>query len=546
MDVTTFRSRRSVVYSRHGVVAASQPLAAAAGARVLADGGTAADAAVATAAMLAVVEPMSTGIGGDCFALYYDAAARRVTALNGSGRAAGGASLDELRALGWTSIPLTSAHAVTVPGTVAGWSDLLARHGQLPLERVLAPAIAAAEQGYPVSEWIAHGWEVTAPKLQSRPAGAELLLDGRAPRAGEIVRLPTLGATLRAIAAGGADAFYRGPLAERIAATAQAEGAHLSAADLAAHRSTWDTPIRASYRGYTVWECPPNGQGLAALLAFNLAEGFDLAGLGLLSADRLHLMIECMRTGFADARWFVADPAVVPVPIAALLDPAYAARRRADILLERARPEVAPGVPAGQDTVYLATADAQGNACSFINSLYYGFGTGIVVPGAGIALQNRGACFTLDPEHPNCLAPGKRPYHTIIPAMATRAEPGAGDAGELYACFGVMGGYMQPQGHFQVFSRLVDDGLDPQRALDLPRFYLEGGTAAARVLLEEGIPVEVAAELARRGHAVDFVSGFPRGAFGGGQVITRDANTGVLAAGSDPRKDGAAIPSAPG
>jgi gamma-glutamyltranspeptidase/glutathione hydrolase len=276
MDVTTFRSRRSVVQSRHGVVAASQPLAAAAGARVLADGGTAADAAVAAAAMLAVVEPMSTGIGGDCFALYWDAApfgdastARRVTALNGSGRAAANASIEELRALEWRSIPLTSAHAVTVPGTVAGWADLLARHGRMPLERVLAPAIATAADGYPVSEWIAHGWEVTAPKLQAHPAGAELLLDGRAPRAGEIVRLPTLAATLRAIAEGGPDAFYHGPLAERIAATVQAHGGHLAAEDLAAHRSTWDTPISTAYRGYTLVR--PR-QGLAALLALALAE----------------------------------------------------------------------------------------------------------------------------------------------------------------------------------------------------------------------------------------------------------------------------------
>jgi gamma-glutamyltranspeptidase/glutathione hydrolase len=526
-----FPSRRSVVYARHGLVAASQPLAAQAGLRVLQEGGNAADAAVAVAAMLNVVEPMSTGVGGDCFALYWDARTKRVTALNASGRAPRAASLEELRARGLTAMPLQGPLPVTVPGTVDGWAALLQVHGTMPLARVLAPAIAAAEEGYPVSELIAWGWQRSAERLKQVPSGQEFLPGGRAPSPGEIVRLPTLASTLRAIAEGGPDAFYRGPLARRIAEFVQAQGGWLTADDLAAHTSTWEQPIHIHYRGTTVYECPPNGQGLAALLALNIVEGYDLARLSPSSPDRWHLLIEAMRLAFADAQRYVADPVFSNIPLTGLLSKTYAEQRRRLISPTQAASQVTWGMPLEGDTVYLSVVDGQGNACSFINSLYYGFGSGLVVPGTGICLQNRGALFSLDPSHPNCLEPGKRPYHTIIPAMATRR-------GELWLCYGVMGGFMQPQGHLQVTVNMVDHGLDPQRALDAPRFcVLEG----KRVAIEEGTSRALRAELARRGHEVAYATGPERALFGGGQVIARDPESGVLAAGSDPRKDGCAV-----
>lgn len=544
-----FRSRRSNVLARGGMVATSQPLAALAGLDVLRAGGNAADAAVAAAAMLNVVEPISTGVGGDCFALHWDAAARAVTALNGSGRAAAAASLTELRARGLTRMPEVSGEAVTVPGTVAAWCDLLDRHGSMPLAEVLAPAIRAAEQGYPVSELIALGWQTQVDKLlrgtrelgDPQPSGAELLLEGRAPRAGEVMRLPALAATLRGIAGGGRAYFYEGDLAARLSAHVQRYGGWLTPADLAAHRSTWDAPIAVEYRGMTLWECPPNSQGLAASLAAALAAGFEIAALP--DADRAHLLIECMRLAFADAGRWVADPAMARLPLAELLDPAYLASRRARIDPTRAAAEAPAGDPErGADTVYLAVVDGRGNACSLINSLYAGVGTGLVVPGTGVSLQNRGALFSLDPAHPNALAPGKRPYQTIIPALTTRG-------GELHACFGVMGGFMQPQGHLQVLSNLVDREMSPQQALDMPRWFLPGpalggmgaGEGGGQVLLEEGWPDGVAEELSRRGHRVTVIEGLGRHLFGGGQVIARDPATGVLIGGSDPRKDGCAI-----
>lgn len=549
-----FRSRRSNVLATGGMVATSQPLAAQVGLEILRAGGNAADAAVAVAAMLNVVEPISTGVGGDCFALYRDAASRSVTALNGSGRAAAAASLGGLRARGLTRMPVLSGEAVTVPGTVAGWCDLLERHGTMPLAEVLAPAIRTAEQGYPVSELIALGWATQVDKLQRRPgwqgagrddgpeqpSGGELLLDGRAPRPGEIMRLPALAETLRGLAAGGRSFFYEGEMARRISEHVQRYGGQITPADLAAHRSTWDEPMAVSYRGVTLWECPPNSQGLAASLAAALADGFDLGAMT--EADRTHTLIECMRLAFADAARWVADPALARLPLAALLGPGYAAERRRRIDPARAAADVPHVDPAGSDTVYLAVVDGKGNACSFINSLFMGTGTGLVVPGTGVSLHNRGALFSLDPAHPNALAPGKRPYQTIIPALTTRG-------GELHACFGVMGGYMQPQGHLQMLVSLLDLDRTPQQALDEPRWQvlgpLAGGMGAdeagGQVLLEEGYAPGVAEELARRGHHVGVLEGFARHSFGGGQIIVRDPATGVLIGGSDPRKDGAAV-----
>ncbi len=555
-----FRSRRSNVLARRGMVAASQPLAAEAGLDVLRQGGNAADAAVATAAMLNVVEPMSTGVGGDCFALYWSARDHKVFALNGSGRAPAAASLQELKQKGYESIPPYSGWAVSVPGTVAGWSDLLERFGRMGLKDALQPAIWTAENGYPVSELIAVSWQHMAPVLMRKrdslneqtlhrsgldigpeqPSAAEMLFNGAAPQAGEIVRLPELAETLRHVAAEGKAAIYQGEFAEKLSRHVQKYGGWMQPEDLAQHTSTWEEPIHTDYRGYNLYECPPNGQGLAAILAANLASGFDLAAMD--EAERLHTLIECMRLAFADAMQWVCDPAVEEIPLAELCSQAYADQRRRRIDPLRAAQQAPFGSPGmGADTVYLSVVDGEGSACSFINSLYFGGGSGLVVPGTGVCLQNRAALFSLDPQHPNALAPGKRPYHTIIPGMLTRE-------GELHASFGVMGGFMQPQGHLQMLVNMIDLGMSPQQALDVPRWRLNvdgGGLGASDpgglVLIEDGWSFATLAALTRRGHRLLPVDGFDRGTFGGGQIILRDPVSGVLTGGSDPRKDGCAL-----
>lgn len=531
-----FRSRRSAVLARRGMVATSNPLAAQAGLDVLKRGGNAADAAIATAAVLNVTEPASTGIGGDCFALYYDAASGEITALNGSGRAPQALSLEALAREGIrTAIPDRSAHAVTVPGAARGWEDLLKRHGRMTLADVLRDAIHYAEEGYPVAPVFGAAWSgaLSQALLRSSPNTEDYLpFAGRAPRPGDVVRLPGLARTLRAVAEGGADAFYTGPVADAIIRTLQSQGGLMTRNDLKAHHSTWETPIFTDYRGVTVFECPPNGQGLAALLALQIASGFDLASLPWDSPERLHLMIESMRLAFADARHYISDPAHSPVPVADLLTPAYTDARRALISPHSAMRPPEYGAPLkGSDTVYLCVVDGDGNACSFINSLYMGWGSGIVAEGYGVFLQNRGANFDLTPGHPNVLAGGKRPYHTIIPGMATRG-------GELYAAFGVMGGFMQPQGHFQILSGMIDDLLNPQEALNRPRWCLTDGTSGSVLALEDGIPLASMSRLAEMGHTVRPVAGYPRGVFGSGDIIRRDPYTGVLWGGSDPRKDG--------
>lgn len=522
-------------------------------------GGNAADAAIATAAMLNVVEPISTGVGGDCFALYYDAATGQVTALNGSGRAPAAASAADVTALGYTSMPTYTGHTVSIPGTVAGWSDLLERHGRMTLADVLQPAIWTAEHGYPVSELIANGWRTQVQKLlraphwlsgdrdngPEQPSGNELLIDGRAPQAGEIMRIPTLAETLRGIAAEGKAYVYQGAFAQKLSNHVQRYGGWITPADMAAHRSTWDKPIHADYRGVRLYECPPNGQGLAAIIAANIAAGFHLAGMP--ASERLHVMVECMRLAFADAQQWVCDPRVVEIPLAHLIHPDHASRRRQRIQLQQAARSVPYGNPRfGSDTVYLTAVDGEGNACSFINSLYMGTGSGLVVPGTGVSLQNRANLFVLDAQHPNGLAPNKRPYQTIIPAMTVYQE--GPWAGALHGSFGVMGGYMQPQGHFQMLVNMVDLGMSPQQALDTPRWALSGphdGLGATEegglLLVEEGWDFDVLADLGKRGHRLMPVTGFDRGVFGGGQIILRDPETHVLTAGSDPRKDGCAV-----
>jgi gamma-glutamyltranspeptidase/glutathione hydrolase len=521
--------------ARPGMVASSQRVATEIGLEILRAGGNAADAAVAVAAALNVAEPTSTGIGGDCFALYFDAGTRAVTALNGSGRAPAALTLELLRTQRLAELPPFHAHTITVPGACAGWCDLVERHGSLPMAKVLAPAIRLAEGGVPVGPITAHFWARGLERQKGAANFGELSIDGRAPRAGETFRNPGLARTLRAVAAGGKDAFYRGEIAAAIVRVVREAGGVMEAADLAAHASTWDEPISTTYRGMRVWECPPNGQGITALLALNLLEGFELRGQDPLGADRMHLLVEALRVAFADTRWYVTDPRVAKVPVAELLSKDYAARRRALVDPKRAAADVRHGAPvAGTDTVYFCVVDGRGNACSFINSNYMGFGTGIVPKGWGFTLHNRGHCFSLDPRHPNALAPKKRPYHTIIPGMITRAD------GSLYAPFGVMGGFMQPQGHVQVVVALFDDDAPPQAAIDRPRFCIEPVDGAVRLQLEEGVPEATAAALRTRGHdLVANVGGFERALFGRGQIIRRE-DDGRLVGASDPRADGEA------
>ncbi|MCC6298191.1 MAG: gamma-glutamyltransferase family protein [Anaerolineales bacterium] len=565
MTINSFPSRRSPVYGRKGIVATSQPLATAAGLEILAQGGNAADAAVAAGAALNVTEPTSTGIGGDMFALYFSADTKRVTALNGSGHAPSALTLDRLKRDRFaSSIPPYHAYTVTIPGACAGWFDLIQKHGSLSMGEILAPAIQLARDGFPVAPVTSYFWQRGAQRqLASAPNGHELTIDGRGPNAGEIFRNPGLAKTFETIAEKGVSAFYQGEIAEAIVAVLNEVGGCLTMDDLASHTSAWEEPISVDYRGYRVYECPPNGQGITALIALNILEGFDLALHESLSAERLHLMIEALRLAFADSKWYVADPKFSNIPMAELLSKEYASQRRKLINTQYAVRNIERGTPVNSsDTVYLSVVDKFGNACSFINSNYMGFGTGIVPKGWGFTLQNRGHNFSLDPNHPNALAPRKRPYHTIIPAMVTKLtakdaksaknEENLSDLSalrgsnidideSLYASYGVMGGFMQPQGHVQVLSALVDDTLDPQAALDRPRFCIDVDESGGGVAIEEGMPQETFDGLQKMGHSVYSVTGYERALFGRGQVILRDAGTGVLCAGSDPRADGCAM-----
>ena len=526
-----FKSRRSMISARRGMVGASNPLAAQAGLNILRQDGNAADAAVATSAMMNVMDPGSCGIGGDCFALYYDAATKQVTALNGSGRAPQALTLETVREMGWDRMNPRHAHSVTVPGAVRGWHDLLRRHGTMTLADVLQDAIHYAGDGYPTAPVVGLRWERSGAFLRSAANAEDYLPNGAPPEAGQIVRLPGLAKTLRAIAEGGPDAFYTGPVAEAIVKSLQDHGGLMTLADLENHRSTWDEPIHTDYRGVTIYECPPNGQGLTALIALNIAEQFDLASLPWDSPGRLHLMVESMRLAWADAHEYIADMRRADVPVEKLLSKAYAAGRAGLISNYHTMdpPPIAGELPGGSDTIYLSAVDGAGNACSFIKSLYMGFGVGIVAEGTGVWLQNRGAGFSLVPGHRNALAPGKRPYHTIIPGMALKD-------GELWASFGVMGGFMQPQGHFQVISAMVDDALNPQEALNRPRWMIQNGDPGGALLIEEGTPFKTMADLAERGHRIQPEAGLGRGNFGRGQIIR--VEDGVLHGGSEPRADG--------
>jgi gamma-glutamyltranspeptidase/glutathione hydrolase len=524
-----YPSRRMPVLADN-VVATSQPLAAQAGAAMFAQGGNAVDAAVAAAIALTVVEPTSNGIGGDAFALVWDGQRRH--ALNASGRSS--ARLDPERFLGRDAMPLRGWDPVTVPGVVSAWVALALRFGRLGLDAVAAPAIRYARHGFPVSPITALAWARAAEVFTGFDAFATAFLPGgRAPRAGERFALPEQADTLTAIAATEGAAFYRGALAERIAACAATAGAPLDGDDLAAHEPEWVDPLAGGYQGWRVDEVPPNTQGIAALETLGVLERTDLAAHGPGDPDWLHLQIEAMKLAFADAHTFVADRDAMTVEPAALLEPAYLDERAAAIEPGRAA-DPGHGRPRPGGTVYLAAADADGLLVSYIQSNYTGFGSGVVVPGTGIALQNRGAGFSTVPGHPNVVAPRKRPFHTIIPALA--APPGA-DAPQV--AYGVMGGPMQPQGHVQVLVRLADHDENAQAALDAPRWRVDSGL---RVTLEAGFPVAAIDALSARGHELEVA---PRGlssaafGFGGAQLVQRLPG-GWLAA-SDPRKDGQAV-----
>lgn len=528
-----FDDHREPVFGKKGIVASSQPLAVDAGLEILSKGGNAADAAIAIAAALNVTEPTSTGIGGDCFALYYQSKSRKVFALNGSGRAPKSLTIDRLQKEGLgEELPPYHAYTITVPGACAGWFDLIERFGSISMKEILTPAIYLAENGFPVAPITSHFWQRGAEKRLSESLnGKELTIDGRGPEAGEIFHNPGLGKTFRLVVEQGRNAYYQGPIAEAIVSIVAEAGGCLSLQDLADHVSTWDEPISSVYRGIRVWECPPNGQGLVALMALNILEGFDLSKF---TPDKLHLEIEALRLAFADCRHFVADPAFYPIPLQELLSMDYARTRAKLIDPNKALTDIPVGVPAGSGTVYFCVVDGQGNACSFINSNYMGFGTGIVPRGWGFSLQNRGHNFSLDPNHPNHLEPGKRPYHTIIPGMATYDNDAS-----LYAAFGVMGGFMQPQGHVQVLSAMLDQGLDPQASLEQPRFCVNV-EKQDKIQLEDSNGEVTLKQLSEKGHSVELVSEWDRAVFGRGQIIHRDPVSGIYNAGSDPRADGCA------
>ncbi len=529
---------RSEVLATGGMAATSQPLATQAALEILRAGGNAVDAAIAANAVLAVTEPTGCGLGGDLFALVWDAESGKLHGLDGSGRSPRGLTLAHFRELGLTRIPSHGPLPVTVPGCVDGWFTLHARLGELPMAQVLAPAIRYAQEGFPVTQVIAFYWERSVPVLSRWPGFREqMTIDGRAPREGEIFKNPNLARTLRRLSEGGRDAFYTGEIAATIAACVQGAGGFLSVEDLAAHRSEWVEPVSASYRGVELWELPPAGQGIAALQILNVLEGYDVAAWGLGSADYVHHFVEAKKLAFEDrARWY-ADPAFSAVPLAGLISKEYAAERRALIDPERAARRVAAGNPALErgDTVYLATADAAGNMVSLIQSNYRGMGSGMTPDGLGFVLQDRGELFDLAEGRANTYAPGKRPFHTIIPAFLTRG-------GEPWIAFGVMGGATQPQAHAQVVIHLVDFGLNLQEAGDAPRILHEGSseptgermTDGGKLLLESGFDYETIRELVLRGHDV----GWAVGPFGGYQAIARDPVTGVLRGASESRKDG--------
>jgi gamma-glutamyltranspeptidase/glutathione hydrolase len=517
-----------------GIVASEHPLASQAGATVLARGGHAVDAAVAANAAMGVVSPAMNGIGGDLFAIVYDAKTGKLHGVNASGWSPAALTTEALRARAITEMPQLGIHSVTVPGAVAGWTALLERFGRCPLGEVLAAAIRIADEGFPVPEIIAAGWKNAESLLRRTAEAARVYLpDGRAPAVGQVFTNPDLARTYRALAEGGRRAFYTGTTARAIVRASDAFDGTLALADLADFDAEWVAPMSTTYRGWTVYELPPNGQGIAALMMLNLLEHAPMAGYGHNSADALHTLIEAKKLAYADMAQHVSDPAVHAVPSAAMLSKDYAARRFGQIDPARASAHVAAGtLPRGSDTTYLCTVDRDGNMVSLIQSNYFGFGSGIVPEGTGFALQNRGGLFTLDPAHVNALAPRKRPLHTIIPAFLSRDN--------VRIAFGIMGGWNQSQAHAQFVSNVVDHGMNIQQALEAARvtkLTFEG----CDVMMESRVPESVRAALAARGHDIEPLTAFSN-MVGGGQAVMRDVSTGVNYGASDPRKDGAAVP----
>lgn len=523
---------RSVIACTNGAVATSQPLAAQVGISTLQKGGNAVDAAIAAAATIAVVEPMSTGIGGDAFALFApNGNADRVTALNASGCSGSGMTLEAIQKLGIQEIPLFSAIPITVPGALDGWSQLLNRYGTLELSDVLEPAISYAENGFPVSEIIAYHWNQAVPRLKrTHEAAATFLVGGRAPSFGEIFKQPHMADTLQIIAREGPEAFYQGAIGEKIAITVEKYGGFIENEDLASQlgKASWENPISTEYRNHKIFECGPNGQGIAALIGLNILESFELSEWG--SLEHLHAQIEAVKLSYADLHQYIADPSIVSVPTNGLLAKGYAKSRSNLISFDKSLESPSAGVPAlGEDTIYLAVVDRDLNAVSFIQSLYYGFGSGIVAADTGIALQNRGALFSLDSNHPNVVAPRKRPFHTIIPGMMGKDD-------KLELVFGIMGGDHQAQAHLQVISNIIDFQFNVQEAVEASRFNYSYSTG--KTTLEEGFPIETIAKLEAIGQRLEIADNRQ---FGGGQMIAIDHKRNVLLAGSDPRKDGCAI-----
>jgi gamma-glutamyltranspeptidase/glutathione hydrolase len=526
---------RSMVITRQGIVATSQTLASQAGAQVLARGGSAVDAAIAANAVMGVVEPMSNGMGGDLFAIYWDAKSGQLTGINASGWSPKGLSIDFLEGKQITAMPQEGIHSVTVPGCVDGWEKLHKRFGRLPWAELFQPAIYYAKNGFPVTELISEAWRASLVKLSRDIAGRAVFLpDGEAPRMGAIFKNPDLARALELVAKGGAPAFYKGAIAKNVVALTEWLGGTLTESDFAEYQSEWVTPISTDYRGWKVYELPPNGQGVAALAMLNIMETFALPKLGPLTAESLHSKIEAQKLAYQDLARYVADPRFARIPLAGMLDKKYAAERAALIDPARARCDAAPGnPPAGEgDTIYLSVVDKDGNIVSLIQSLYRSFGSGLTVPEYGFHLQNRGALFTLDRNHPNALAPRKRPFHTIIPAFM--------ELGNTHIGFGIMGGLNQAQAHAQFVSNVVDHGMNIQAALEAPRFTkLEFG--GCEVSIESRVPEEVRRALAGKGHLLT-VLGVYDDIVGGGQAVIHDSGSGVNSGASSPRKDGAAVP----
>jgi gamma-glutamyltranspeptidase/glutathione hydrolase len=526
---------RSVVRTNHAMVASSQPLASQAGLEILKGGGNAVDAAIAMAAVLNVTEPNMTGVGGDAFMMVYSAKTKKIEALNASGRAPRALTAERVAGLGHKQMPLSGMETITVPGAFDGWVTLLEKHGTMKLPDLLAPAIALAENGFPVMEKTVADWIPEVEKLRRTPASASTyLVNGEAPKPGDIFVQKNLARTLRTLARGGRDAYYRGEIGRAIVDYCQKNGGYLTMEDLAEHKSTWVEPISTTYRGHTLYEFPPNNQGLTALLLLNILEGVDLASMRNDPARYYHTLIEATKIAFADRNRYIADPAFAKVPVQELLSRDYAAKRRALINPDKAIDPPAYGeVKMGSDTTYFTVVDKDRNAVSFINSLFNSFGSGVVAGETGIMLHNRGTGFVLQAGHPNRLEPGKRPFHTLIPAMVFKD-------GRLLMTYGVMGGDIQAQGHAQVLINLIDRGLNLQQAIDAPRVRYVSGRG---VMLEDTLPPPVVADLVARGHerVLPPPGIMHRALMGGGQAIMIDPRTGALLGASDIRKDGLAI-----